>query len=66
MTVCVEDWFLKDKNIKEFKEAKLLKVTEKAMLFELKNKTTVWIPRSLMSLRERKERTLSSFYVKRY
>lgn len=60
-TTIIEDWFVeKQKLPQKAKEAVLLRLTEKAMLFRCKD-TEFWVPRSLIKFVERKERELGEF-----
>lgn len=59
-TASVQQWFCEQEKIPKVNEAALLRVSEKAMLFRIGRKE-YWIPKSLMMIMGRKERSLEEF-----
>ena len=59
-TVSVQQWFCEQEKMPAVHEAKLLRISEKAMQFFIAKKT-VWIPKSLIEITERKEKLLGEF-----
>lgn len=60
-TAIIEDWFAeKQKLPQKAKEAVLLRVTEKAMLFRCKD-TEFWVPKSLIKFVDRTEKRLGEY-----
>ncbi len=60
-TAIIEDWFVEKSNLpSKCKEAVLLRTTEKAMLLKCKD-TEFWVPRSLITFVDRKEKSLEDY-----
>lgn len=59
-TVSVQQWFCEQEKIPTVHEAKLLRISEKAMHFFIAKKA-VWIPKRLITITERKERLLGGY-----
>lgn len=59
-TMIVPDWFCEQTNIPRVIAIELLRQSDKAMLFLIKNKE-YWIPKSLIKFIERKEKSLGEF-----